>query len=125
MKRAILVSNNPKLSELKSAKLQLEILPDKTAVQILERVRDLVHQNHRLLTHPLHSSLKPNATPYRTVVISAEPETTLDLPSLEMIENAIHYYHNFLRDKSYKPRSKEILADFSLIDYDLIKKAIT
>ncbi|MFO7895371.1 MAG: GrdX family protein [Candidatus Cloacimonadales bacterium] len=125
MNAAILISNNPRISELKSAKLQMNIYQDKTALQILSLVRDFVHKNHRLLTHPLHSSLKPNETPFRTVLISATPELSLHLESLQMIENAIHYYQNFLKDKPYKTRSAEILADFSLIDFDLIKKAIT
>ena len=41
---------------------------------VLIKVRDLVYDKHVLLTHPQASSLKPNQTPYRSVVVYPKGE---------------------------------------------------
>ena len=40
---------------------------------ILVKARDLVYLGHTLYTHPLSGSVKPNETPYKSVVVSKVP----------------------------------------------------
>nr|WP_157469715.1 GrdX family protein [Clostridium algidicarnis] len=93
-------------------------------LDLLYKVRDYIHLGHRLLTHPLMSSVKPNETPFRTVLISKDKEKQLDMDSLNIIENSINTTKRFLNDFDTPNWTEEILQDFQLIDYDLVHHAI-
>ncbi|PPK49258.1 GrdX family protein [Clostridium algidicarnis] len=95
-----------------------------TPLDLLYEVRDYIHLGHRLLTHPLMSSIKPNETPFRTVLISKDKEKQLDMDSLNIIENSINTTKRFLNDFDTPNWTEEILQDFQLIDYDLVHHAI-
>ena len=93
---------------------------------VLIEARDLVHQGHALLTHPLMGSLKPNETPYRTIAVSSE-KGPLDAESLLLIENAIETYDKFakvIRPDRGSNTPERMLADFRMIDLSLIKSAL-
>lgn len=113
-KPSITISNNPRIPDH---------LPDKTYLHILQIARDYIHQGHSLITHPLSGSIKPNETPYKTILIS-HTANGLDLASLEIIENSLAAYHHFaaigLPDfSSYPPHT---LAEFMEIDKNLIRR---
>ena len=86
---------------------------------VLKIVRDRVHLGHKLLTHPLSGSVKPGETPYKTVVLSAE-RGSLDEKALSIIEDSIQTCLKFTTNSVKRIWSEEILADFQLIDYDII-----
>lgn len=118
-----IITNNP---------MSLESFQDKydvkyyniTPIEVLKKVRDYIHKGYRLLTHPLMSSVKPNETPYRTICLSKEAMSKVDLQSLEIIEASIATTEKFLKDFNTPNWSKKILLDFQLIDSDLIYHAI-
>jgi len=97
---------------------------DGTMVDILKNVRDNIHVGHKLLTHPLMSSIKPNETPYRTICISKEKLSEVDLQSLSIIEESIMTTEKFLNDFKTPQWNERILLDFQLIDFDIIDHAI-
>ncbi|MCL2078673.1 MAG: GrdX family protein [Oscillospiraceae bacterium] len=66
----IIVTNNPLVKSAYEARYQV-IFEDTDILGILTKTRDLVHKGHTLLTHPLSGSVKPNETPYKTVLLSA------------------------------------------------------
>jgi len=123
MKKGMIITNNPKFKDLHEKNLVVEY-HDISAQQLLLLVRDYVHKNHIVLTHPLHSSLKPNETPYRSVVISNQAGSKVDFESVQLIESAITTYDKFLNDKQVELREEYILKDYQTIDYDLIIKAM-
>ena len=60
----IVITNNPLVFE----KLKDEhkvIYKEISYEEILKEARDRIHDGHRLLTHPLSGSVKPNETPYK------------------------------------------------------------
>lgn len=91
-------------------------------MDVLYEARNLIHSGGKLLTHPIVSSIKPNETPYKTIVLSTK-DNVLDLESLEIIENSINLSKNFL-DKARRKLTPSIKEDFELIDYKLISEAI-
>ena len=95
-----------------------------TMMDTLKKVRDCIHIGHKLLTHPLMSSIKPNETPYRTICISIEILSKVDLQSLSIIEECIMTTQKFLNDFKTPQWNEKILLDFQLIDYDIIDHAI-
>ncbi len=91
-------------------------------VEVLLKVRDYVHKNYILLTHPLSGSIKPNETPYKSIAI--EKGEQLDLFSLELIDGAIEVYEKLQHDLKTPLWRENILDDFRVIDLDLIKNAL-
>lgn len=120
----ILVTNNPDV--ITAFAYRSPVFVEGGYRDVLTAARDLVHQGHVLLTHPLMGSLKPNETPYRTVALSGEAGA-LDFESLELIENAIGTFDRFAAvtrpDRGVNTPEK-MLADFRMIDMSLIESAL-
>ncbi len=116
----VIITNNP-LVEEKLGKEQ-EVEYEKLSFEeTLKKVRDRIYLGHRLLTHPLSGSVKPNETPYKSVMVSKQAGA-LDLKSAEIIENAIHTCGKFqFKSDQYKP---EVYKDFQVVDCTLIESAI-
>ena len=87
---------------------------------VFKKARDYIHLGHKLLSHPLSGSVKPNENPFKSILISAE-KGRLDGDSLRIIENAIITAAKFPR--KYENIPDEILADFRTIDCSLITGA--
>ena len=122
-RKAIVVTNNPKVKEyFEEAGLEL-IYIDGGYRMVLEELRDKIHINYHLLTHPLSGSIKPNETPYKSVAIIKEK--AFDMFSLELITNALEVYDRLEKDLKTPLWSDRILDDFMVIDLDLIKNALT
>jgi thioester reductase-like protein len=115
-----IITNNPLVYSLYSEDYDIDY--KKISYQdILKRTRDYVHKGHELLTHPLSGSVKPNETPFKTLLISSESKD-LNLESLSIIENSIETTEKFLqRQKKY---SDDIEKDFMEIDLSLIENVI-
>ena len=69
----MIVTNNPLVAECVPADYAVNF-ENITYREILVKVRDLVYAGHRLYTHPLSGSVKPNETPYKSVVVSRLPK---------------------------------------------------
>ena len=90
--------------------------------EVLIKTRDKIHEGYELLTHPLSSSVKPNETPYKSVIIS-EQKGNINLDSIYIIENSIMSYDNF---NKYKINfiNNDIIEDFKLIDLTVLESAL-
>ncbi len=82
----------------------------------------MIHKGYELLSHPLYSSVKPNETIYRTVIL--RKNDTLDINSLNLIEEAISTASKFKNNKNTPKWTQQILDDFQVIDLDIIKNTI-
>ena len=92
--------------------------------EILLDVRDRVHQGYELMTHPLSSSIKPNETPYKSIIMS-NSKGNLDYHSLSIIENALLTYDKFAKNADYTvDLTDRIHEDFKLVDLTIIKSAL-
>lgn len=120
----LILTNNP-LAASKLADNQKHMLAfhPVTLRQVLLLARDMVHQGHRLLTHPLSGSVKPNETLYKSIGLSVQSADSLCFDSLRMAEEAIQAFDRFT------PRQREITAqmdgDFQLVDWTLLHSALT
>ena len=116
----IIITNNPVVVK-KYQNFQLELL--ETAMEVLIKARDLIHLGHRLFYHPLAGSVKPNETPYRSLILSSK-EGSLDYNSLQYIEAALRKYEQFLSDHPLPVWSKKVLTDFQIIDLSLMTSGL-
>jgi hypothetical protein len=89
---------------------------------VLIEVRNLVHQGYELISHPLMGSVKPNETPYRSILLKQGIHT--DIQSVEIIESSIQTYEKFKKMKSLPEWSHKILEDFQFVDLKLFESAI-
>lgn len=121
----ILLTNNPKVQSDTKINCRKEYV-NGTYKDVLVAARDRIQNGHKLLSHPLSGSVKPNETPYKSILISKE-EADLDLDSVIIIENSIAIHDNFMRNPTKYGHNKQgtALDDFAEIDYSLIIPAIT
>lgn len=120
----ILITNNPKVYDDPNIGCDKEFI-DGSIKDVLVAVRDRIHIGHKLLSHPLSGSVKPNETPYKSILISKEAGN-MDWDSLQIIENSIEVCEKFVRYpiKCGYNIQERLLADFSEVDYQLIVAAL-
>ena len=117
------MTNNPLVNEIlaDAGVWTVEYKPDLAYRDVLVYVRDKIYAGHTLYTHPLSGSVKPNETPYKSVIISIEPHGMNNDDAI-MISDAITTTDKFqVLDWSH---SEQAMKDFRLIDYTLICGAI-
>lgn len=118
MKEVRIVSNNPMVVFQKE-----DVRINASGViRVLEKVRDLVHLGHHLLTHPLAGSIKPNENPFKSVVISAKP-LGMDVKSVQIAEDSLETAKRMLKEMPYRSFSDQELNDFMMIDLSLLESA--
>ncbi|MCL2617952.1 MAG: GrdX family protein [Defluviitaleaceae bacterium] len=124
MDRYIIVTNNPLTAQNAGSGNILCYSADALALDILREVRGMVHEGYKLATHPLTSSLKPNETPYKSVLLYAQKEA-ICYESLELAESAVIVSEKFANQRPPTPRSafsQKVLDDFAAIDYDMVRQ---
>ena len=119
----IIVTNNPYVHEKYRDKMDMIYKGELNYLQLLGFIRDKIHEGHQLLTHPLSGSIKPNETPYKTVMISKE-KGSLDTSGVLIIEESIETAKKFQTDKPTPDWVEDVLDDFRVIDLSLIENVI-
>ncbi len=116
----IILTNNPLVMERFGGTHKVDFR-ELSYESLLKEARDRIHAGHWLLSHPLSGSVKPNETPYKSVLVSAKRKG-VDQESVRLIENAILSCRKF----EFKPGrySERTLEDFQLIDCTLIESGI-
>lgn len=122
MGKFMIITNNKLV--LDNFKNESTLYLENDLLEIMKFVRNKVHLGHRLLSHPLAGSIKPNETPYKSILISQSKEKNLDYGSLKIIEDSIQMTESLIKNKKMRKWPDRILEDFSLIDNDLITSAI-
>lgn len=122
----VIITNNKFVDEYYSqnTSFTVDFCEQSQLLDILIKVRQKIHEGHRLLTHPLSGSIKPNETPFKTVVISGDKSEAPDTLSVQIIGEAVLSAEKFLKNRPIRQYSQRILDDFMLIDFDLIKNAL-
>ena len=119
----LVLTNNPlvyeKLKERAGIDVDFQLVSFR---ELLVAVRNHVHAGHRLLTHPLSGSVKPNETPYKSVMVSREQNTPVCADSVMLIEQAIATCDRF--SARHRELTEQMHADFQLIDWTLISSAL-
>jgi len=120
--KAILFTNNPQVKEYYDDQMEVRFV-DGGLLDVLLHVRDTIHQGHQLLSHPLTGSVKPNETPFKSVLVTAS-SSSVDMEGLNLIEQSIGTTKKLLNDAVPKNWVQSVLDDFMLIDFNLIKSGI-
>ena len=116
----VIVTNNPRVRDELGKEFEVDFA-DITYREVLCKVRDMIYEGHKLLTHPLSGSVKPNETPYKSILVGKKIGK-MDLQDASIIENSIITADKFSVKFPEMPDS--VREDFQLIDTTLIKSAL-
>ena len=117
----MIITNNPLVKDRLTAVTNV-VYMDGSYKDILIKVRDLCFAGYILKTHPLSGSVKPNETPYKSIMVSDRETDKTDFSSCELISNAISTYEKFAKLPDKWP--KEVLLDFQAVDFSLMQNAL-
>lgn len=114
-----IVSNNPLVADKYG---ELVRFIEGGVPEVFTAVRDAVHKGAVLISHPLAGSVKPNESPYKSVLASSRTGP-LDDDSLKLIEASIDVLRKMpVKLRNYPP---QVLDDFMVIDLDLVNSAMS
>ncbi len=118
MANFFILSNNPLATE-KYKELTHEKQAD--VAGIFEAARNEIHLGSVLINHPLSGSVKPNESPYKSLVLSTR-RGAVDMKSLQLIEGAAEVLIKLgIKHRNYP---QQALEDFQVIDLDLLDSAM-
>lgn len=119
----IIVTNNPDVKDKFEDRFEIVFLEGKPYIDVFYYTRDLIHKGHELLTHPLSGSIKPNETPYKSIIVSSKTGD-LDNTGLTIIEESIVTGLKFIDNKKTPNWTERVLDDFRVIDLSLMENVI-
>lgn len=119
----VVITNNKDVYEKYNEKFEFVFSEDYSYREILEIVRAKIHEGYELLTHPLSGSVKPNETPFKSIIMSKE-KGNLDYQGLNIIEESIMTFDKFYENKKTPNWTERVLEDFRVIDFSLIDNVI-
>ena len=92
--------------------------------EVMIKTRDMVYAGHKLLTHPQASSLKPNQTLYRSIIIYPK-EGEDNTEDILLIEKCVETFRQW-QDIAKSPESypENVADDFKTIDLSVIENVI-
>ncbi|PLX30670.1 MAG: GrdX protein [Clostridiales bacterium] len=118
-----IITNNPLVNQARYKNVAKVFVETGNIQGVLLRTRDFIHKGHKLLSHPLSGSLKPNENPYKSIIISSNADG-LEFDHLIMIEKGIETTEKFFRGKElpkYKPATDH---DFMVIDKSIVESGL-
>ncbi len=78
------------------------------------------------MSHPLAGSMKPNQTPFKSIVLGTESlEGANEFRDLELIEESIEAYYKFMKNRPLPKWSKKSTEDFRIIDLSLMESVMS
>lgn len=121
----LLVTNNRLCFEKYRDRVRVDYLEDGSYLDVLVRARDYVQKGSRIETHPMAGSIKPNQTPFRSVLLSDRKMDGDEVIENElMIEDVVLMTKKFLSDRPVRKWDESIVNDFRQVDLELISGAI-
>lgn len=121
--KKIIITNNRKVYEKYRDSFDLIFLDKASYTDVLYKTRDKVHGGCKILTHPMAGSLKPNQTPFKSIMLE-NSQIKAEYESITLIENSLEAAFKFLKHKSTPEWNEKILNDFRTIDLSLIEGVV-
>lgn len=116
-----IITNNEMVRDKYASQVTVEFHPVKYT-EIMCMTRDYIHAGHKLLTHPLAGSIKPNETPYKTIFLT-KSKKKMDSESLRIIEECIIACKKFGKER-FPNMPENMRQDFRTIDCSLCDNAM-
>ena len=122
MREPVLITNNPACKEAFAPVCGCIYCDSWTYGQVLQAAKDKIRCGFRLLSHPLAGSMKPNQTPFRSILLA---ERSADGPdtaqSLAMLDAALDAYKKFQTLHATPAWTQAVRKDFGTIDLSITR----
>lgn len=115
--KCTIVTNNDRVADKYKDMMKVEMVD--SYEEVLIKARDMIYDRHRLLTHPQAGSLKPNQTPYRSIIVYPSDNSS-NMDDVMMIEKAIETFNKFREIKETPKYEEKIANDYKTIDLSMI-----
>lgn len=120
-----MITNNRLCRDKYGDRIQMEFLEDGSYMDVLLKTRDYIQKRWCLETHPMTGSLKPNQTPYKSILISDREIDQDEFYSFEMtMENAIMACEKFQKIRKTPDWPENLREDYRIVDLSLIEGAL-
>lgn len=114
----VIITNNPLVNNIPNVAVARI---NGSCLDVFAQVLNYVAQGHRLISHPLAGSIKPNQNPFKSVLISFQTGT---VNRQEMA--AVHQALCMAEEMSFDPyRYSEAAGDLQMIDKELLEQALS
>ena len=122
IEKAILLTNNDRVVDKFGDKIHCIMCKDYEEVMI--KTRDMVYAGNKLLTHPQASSLKPNQTLYRSIIIYPKEgeDNTEDIMLIEKCVETFRQWQGIATSPESYP--EDVANDCKTIDLSVIENVI-
>jgi hypothetical protein len=124
----LILTNNP-LAEEDLGSTHDIVFIDGGLRDVLIRASEMINNGAVLLNHPLYGSVKPNETPYRSLLLQESgsgADGRVDEGSAKLIRNAIGAFEKFTVKKEIADAElrQQLLEDYQVVDLSLLKSAV-
>lgn len=120
-----MITNNRLCRDKYGNQIQMEFLDGGSYMDVLLKTRDYIQKGWCLETHPMTGSLKPNQTPYKSILISDRKVDQDEFYSFEMtMENGIMACEKFQKIRKTPDWPEHLREDYRIVDLSLIEGAL-
>lgn len=116
----LIITNNPQAHTICNAEV---LTLEGDCIDVITKALDMVSQGHRLLSHPLSGSIKPNQSPYKSIILTVTAGP-IDQTSLQVLHKSLGQIED-MRLQAFAPGIRsDFDADYQVIDLDLLLNAL-
>lgn len=119
----IIITNNSKVYNFYKETDQIIHLKGGDFSQVLDLVREKVHEGHILLTDPIFSNIECCGNPFKSIAISKVLDSE-NHQSIELMEGAMKVSKKLICSQDYKSLKDELLEEYRFIDLNLIREGL-
>jgi hypothetical protein len=114
------LTNNPIMVDDIYGKVEYS---DTGILELFHKVEQEIFKGFKLLSHPLTSSIRPDISPYKTVILSAATGA-IDEESLSIIQKSIDYTYRLISSHEPPDWGEDEKLDFQFVDRSIINYAV-
>ena len=120
-----IVTNNRLCRDKYGSQVEMDYLENGSYLDVLLKVKDYIQKGWCMETHPMTGSLKPNQTPYKSVMISNRPVDREDFYNQEItMENSVSICQKFQAIRQTPDWPEHLREDYREVDLSLIEGAL-
>ncbi|WP_319372050.1 GrdX family protein [uncultured Ilyobacter sp.] len=119
----IIITNNSKVYNFYKETDEVIHLKDGNFSEVLNLVREKVHEGHILLSDPIFSNIECCENPFKSIAIS-EITDFKNKDSVKLMEGAVKISKKIICSQNYKSLPSELLEEYRFIDLNLIRDGL-
>lgn len=116
----LIITNNPMVKNIDKYEI---CWVEGTSQAVYYTALNFVGTGHKLLSHPLAGSIKPNQNPYRSIVVSKK-QGLPDENDLKIINHALEKVEVMAAEATRPDLKVNYAEDFQLVDKELLLNAL-